>query len=156
MLESLVSECQAKVDNTAEEIKKIYASFETKGMDYFDALFKMISKNGWVYDENVNNTNKKDEFYTTNTTVLGALANSMFGWGFQATTTWMNYVKKANLRLKRDVANNIVEAEIGLTVLVSVDGASNSQEEIYYKMSNFNSTKVEEVENFYNKTVKGA
>ena len=61
MLESLVSECQAKVDNTAEEIKKIYASFETKGMDYFDALFKMISKNGWVYDENVNNTNKKDE-----------------------------------------------------------------------------------------------
>ena len=30
-------------------------------MDYFDALFKMISKNGWVYDENVNNTNKKDE-----------------------------------------------------------------------------------------------
>ena len=61
MLESLVSECQAKVDDTAEEIKKIYASFETKGMDYFDALFKMISKNGWVYDENVNNTNKKDE-----------------------------------------------------------------------------------------------
>ena len=80
----------------------------------------------------------------------------MFGWGFQATTTWMNYVKKANLRLKRDVANNIVEAEIGLTVLVSVDGAANSQEEIYYKMSNYNSTKVEEVENFYNKTVKGA
>lgn len=61
MLESLVSECKAKVDDTAEEIKKIYASFETKGMDYFDALFKMISKNGWVYDENVNNTNKKDE-----------------------------------------------------------------------------------------------
>ena len=61
MLESLVSECQAKVDDTAEEIKKIYASFETKGMDYFDALFKMISKNGWVYDPDVNNTNKKDE-----------------------------------------------------------------------------------------------
>ena len=113
-----------------------------------------LSYVGKYYFEEV--IGKKDEFYTTNTTVLGALANSMFGWGFQATTTWMNYVKKANLRLKRDVANNIVEAEIGLTVLVSVDGAANSQEEIYYKMSNFNSTKVEEVENFYNKTVKGA
>ena len=30
-------------------------------MDYFDALFNMISQNGWVYDENVNNQDKQEE-----------------------------------------------------------------------------------------------
>lgn len=98
----------------------------------------------------------KDEFYTTNSTVLGALANSIFGRGFQPTTTWMNYVEKANLKLSRDLEGNIVAAEIGLTVLVSVNGATRSQEEIFYKVTNINSTSHEKAENFYNIVVKGA
>ena len=29
-------------------------------MDYFDSVFKMISENGWVYDENVNSDDKEE------------------------------------------------------------------------------------------------
>lgn len=60
-LQKKVDETAAAKDEALKEVDTLFAEKDSKIMDYFDALFKMISKNGWVYDENVNNTNKKDE-----------------------------------------------------------------------------------------------
>lgn len=57
---NLVADCEAKVNELQNNLKNTFASLERKGMDYFDALFTMISRNGWVYDESVN-TDKKEE-----------------------------------------------------------------------------------------------
>ena len=58
-LQKLVDQCQAKVDELQSDLDDYYNAFENRGMDYFDAIFKMISENGWVYDENVNSDNKE-------------------------------------------------------------------------------------------------
>ena len=60
-LQKKVDETAAAKDEALKEVDTLFAEKDSKIMDYFDALFKMISKNGWVYDENVNNTNKKAE-----------------------------------------------------------------------------------------------
>lgn len=60
-LQKKVDETAAAKDEALKEVDTLFAEKDSKIMDYFDALFKMISKNGWVYDPDVNNTNKKDE-----------------------------------------------------------------------------------------------
>ena len=60
-LQKKVDETAAAKDEALKEVDTLFAEKDAKIMDYFDALFKMISKNGWVYDPDVNNTNKKDE-----------------------------------------------------------------------------------------------
>ena len=64
----ILSDLQKKVDEAAvakdaalKELDTLFAEKDAKIMDYFDALFNMISQNGWVYDENVNNQDKQEE-----------------------------------------------------------------------------------------------
>ena len=64
----ITADLQAKVDEAAKakdaainQLDKLFDEKESKMMDYFDSLFKMIAENGWVYDENVNNTANKEE-----------------------------------------------------------------------------------------------
>ena len=58
-LEEKVAKAAAAKDEALKELDNSFQNIEPKMMDYFDALFKMISTNGWVYDENVNSANKE-------------------------------------------------------------------------------------------------
>mgnify|MGYP004563182625 CR=1 FL=1 len=60
-LKEKVDEAAAAKDAALKELDTLFAEKDSKIMDYFDALFKMISQNGWVYDENVNNQDKQEE-----------------------------------------------------------------------------------------------
>lgn len=59
-LQDKVNEAKAKLDEALNKLDIMFASKESKIMDYFDAIFKMIAENGWYYDENVNNPTKKE------------------------------------------------------------------------------------------------
>ena len=73
-LESAVDEAKAAVDEAEAEKAKYFDSTENKMMDYFDALFKMIAENGWVYDPSVNSGDT-----TANKNYLNAkLQNNMY------------------------------------------------------------------------------
>lgn len=52
-------EAKKAVDDAETKKARYFDSTENKMMDYFDALFKMIAENGWVYDASVNNPNDK-------------------------------------------------------------------------------------------------
>lgn len=60
-LQNKVNEAASAKDDALKELDMLFAEKDAKIMDYFDSLFKMISQNGWVYDENVNNQDKKEE-----------------------------------------------------------------------------------------------
>ena len=60
-LQKKVDEAAVAKDAALKELDTLFAEKDAKIMDYFDALFNMISQNGWVYDENVNNQDKQEE-----------------------------------------------------------------------------------------------
>ncbi len=60
-LTTLINNLKAEIQEKETQLQTYYASLESRGMDYFDAIFKMIAENGWVYDENVNNPTKKED-----------------------------------------------------------------------------------------------
>jgi len=88
-------------------------------------------------------------YYSTDTDILSLLANSLFGWGFQGTTTWMSYVTQANLSVSKDINNEITKGEIGLGVKASIDGQESSVHDIYYTYDFSKSGKVDKVESFF-------
>lgn len=73
-LEDIMNDAKAAVDEAEAEKAKYFDSTENKMMDYFDALFKMIAENGWVYDPSVNSGDT-----TANKNYLNAkLQNNMY------------------------------------------------------------------------------
>jgi len=76
MLAQLVSDCEAKVKSLQEDLKDCYTTFENRGMDYFDAVFKLISKNGWVYDENINRSDRSQQ--ANNQYINAMFENNMY------------------------------------------------------------------------------
>lgn len=58
-LKAAVDEAAKAKDDALSQLDKLFAEKESKIMDYFDSIFKMIAENGWVYDENVNSDNKE-------------------------------------------------------------------------------------------------
>ena len=86
-------------------------------------------------------------YFTANMDIASALANGLFGWGFQATTTWMDYITNAYLTINHDSNNEIEACEIGLGVLASVGGGAMGEQKISYSYSDFGTTSVEKVDN---------
>ena len=86
-------------------------------------------------------------YFTANMDIASALANGLFGWGFQATTTWMDYITNAYLTINHDSNNEIETCEIGLGVLASVGGGAMGEQKISYSYSDFGTTSVEIVDN---------
>ena len=132
----------------------LYSSwYDTVGdfyINYATATFYLSSSGlcdyGFQLFEKTNKDNDEDyQYYSTNSDVLSALANGLFGWGFNESTTWMDYIQYADLKINKDSNNNIASADIGLSVLHSGD-----EELIYYTIDNFNSTSVSKVETFLN------
>lgn len=60
-LKQAVAEALAAKEAALQELDKLFAEKECKVMDYFDALFKMISEKGWVYDSKVNDKSKPQD-----------------------------------------------------------------------------------------------
>ena len=100
------------------------------------------------FEKDLNNENR---YYSKDSLMISSLANGLFGWGFQATTTWVDYITNSHLTLKKD-GNNIIGADIGLDVTASVDGGNTySTQTAYYTMSDFGNANVEEIDNFMNR-----
>lgn len=93
----------------------------------------------------------ENEYYSNNTTIIGALAHSLFGWGFQPTTTWMDYIQDARIVIdEENESYNIV-----LDVLAMLNGSSYGIQEVYYTVSNFGNGNVNEIDTFLNSIIGG-
>lgn len=92
---------------------------------------------------------KENSYYSKEVDVLSMLANGLFGWGFQPTTTWIEYVKTSFLDVTKDAAGNITAADLGLGVQASVNGGENKIQEIFYTYDFAQKGTVSEVEDFF-------
>lgn len=90
-------------------------------------------------DDNENN------FLTSNSDITSALANGLFGWGFQSTTTWMDYITNAYMNINYSENQEIESVDLGLGIVATVGGNSGEQK-IFYNYSNFGTTKVDAVD----------
>ena len=104
------------------------------------------------FEKSITNEN---EYYSKNVTIIGALAHSLFGWGFQATNTWMDYIENARIKINKDSNNNIESYDIILDVLAKLNGSSYGIQEVYYTISDFGNGNVEDVEVFLNNYIGG-
>ena len=93
----------------------------------------------------------KNEYYSTNTTIIGALAHSLFGWGFQQTTTWMDYIQDARIIIDEDNESY----DIILDVLAMLNGSSYGIQEVYYTVSDFGNGNIDDIDKFLNSTIGG-
>ena len=84
-------------------------------------------------------------FITTNSDITSALASGIFGWGFQETTTWMDYITDAYMDINLDSDNNIESIDLGLGIEATLNGHTGIQK-VYYNYSKFGETSVASVE----------
>ena len=73
-LKQVMDDAKTKLEEAVAERDKYFDSAENRMMDYFDAIFKMIAENGWVYDENINTSNKT----ASNNYLNAKLQNNMY------------------------------------------------------------------------------
>ncbi len=90
---------------------------------------------------------KEEGYYSRDSGIMSSLGNGLFGWGFQPTTTWMNYIQEAKLSVHKDAQDQVDSASVGLVVSASIDG-NYSNQHIYYKVKDFGKGNVEDVETF--------
>lgn len=94
-------------------------------------------------------------YYSNQLPVLSALANGLFGWGFQSTDTWMDYVKNSKIRINKDENNEIISYDVCLEVLASYN-ETYALHEIYYTIDSFGKGNVDSVESFIIANLGGA
>jgi len=94
-------------------------------------------------------TSSESSYYASSSDILTLLANGLFGWGFQSTTTWMSYVTNAYLTVQKDASGALSGGEIGLGINASVDGGAYTEQRIVYSYDFEASGKVAEVEDFF-------
>lgn len=118
-------------------INNAYATF------YFDAT--ALTNIGPMFFEK--DLTKENSYYCRDNSVISNLCNSIFGWGFQQTTTWMDYAFNSHLDIRKDSSNNIEEVDVILDVQASVNENSGTQQ-IYYTVKDFNEVSLPNVEAF--------
>lgn len=95
------------------------------------------------------NLEASDSYYSSSSDILSMIANGLFGWGFQSTTTWISYVQNSFLKVYKDSNNEVNKADLGLGVKASIDGGDFSIQNIYYTYDFSRSGSVSEVEDFF-------
>lgn len=90
---------------------------------------------------------KENTYFCKENGVLSTLSNGLFGVGFQPTTTWMDYITKANLTLNIE-NDDIVSADLGLSLMTSISNVGYGEQKIYYTIKDFNNANLAEVEEF--------
>lgn len=108
---------------------------------------------GSVYFEK--SLDEDDLYFSKDSTIIGALAKTLFGWGFQATDTWMDYIKNSKIRINKDENNEIISYDIGLDVMGKLNGSETGLHEISYTIDSFGKGNVQFVEEFLNSTLGG-
>ena len=88
-------------------------------------------------------------FLTSNSDITSALASGIFGYGFQPTTTWMNYITDAYMDINLNSNNEVKSIDLGLGIEATFNGHTGIQK-IYYNYSNFGTTSVSSVETLLN------
>lgn len=96
------------------------------------------------------NLSEENAYYAKEVDILSMLANGLFGWGFQPTTTWISYVKNSFLEITdKGTDGTINKANLGLDVQASVDGGENKLQKIFYTYDFTQKGNVKEVEDFF-------
>mgnify|MGYP000910275012 CR=1 FL=1 len=99
----------------------------------------VINSLGGLYFEK--DYSKDTTYFSSNSDIVSALSNGLFGWGFQATTTWMDYIEKSYITVNKDSEGNIIRGDVGLE-LTGTNG------DIYYTFDNFNNANLKAVDTF--------
>lgn len=114
---------------------------------YLSGTSGLTKLGGHFFEKNLS---KENAYYSKEVDILSMLANGLFGWGFQPTTTWISYVKNSFLEITdKDADGNINKANFGLGVQASVNGGENKIQEIYYTYDFTQKGNVKEVEDFF-------
>ena len=106
----------------------------------------ILSEIGCHYFEKDLREGYQDEYYSTDSAIMSTLANGLFGWGFQPTTTWMDSIVEARVAVHKE-NSEIASADVGLVVMANYAGTYGSQN-IYYTVKDFGKGSVQEVETF--------
>ena len=85
-------------------------------------------------------------YKSSNADIVSAVSTGLFGWGFQPTTTWLDYVEDATLSLNY-TENALTSIDIGVYITADV-GSGTGAQHISYNYSNFGTTKVEKFEEY--------
>lgn len=109
---------------------------------------KAMGISNYAYNYLEQSLSDSNYYTTTNSSYMTSLANGLFGWGYQATTTWMSYVKSAYLSISKDSNGEISSAEVGLSIQGSIEGAPYGLQRCYYTYSDFGTTSSKTVEDF--------
>ena len=94
----------------------------------------------YYFEQSIDDENK---YFTRNKDILAGLAQGLFGWGWNPTNTWMDYILGSTITLRKDSKQNITEADIAMQIELSTE-----VKEMYYTLKDFGSTKVTDVEEF--------
>jgi len=147
-------------DSSKDYIEYSSSWFNSVGdypMDNISATFYLSSTPLTTIGPNYYEKDLKEEntYYSDDNGVLSVLANGLFGWGFQSTTTWMDYIKNSKIRVNKDLNNEILSYDICLDVLASYNDEY-ALHEIYYTVDSFGEGNVTEIEDFLTTTFGGA
>ena len=112
----------------------------------------LSSIGSFYFEQSFENPN---EYYSTSSEIFGALANGLFGWGFQQTNTWMEYIERAFITCNKDSSNNITSYDIGLDIQYFSNGTPAGIGQIYYTVDSFDNGNIETVDNFVNNILGG-
>ena len=86
------------------------------------------------------------QYVSSNLDITSAISNGLFGWGFQPTTTWLDFVTNSYLEINYDSNNKISSFDLGVGVVARVGGGISGEQKISYNFSGFGTTKVEAVD----------
>ncbi len=150
-----VYECEEDGTDTDTYIWSFYSDwYDTVGDFYINdisATFYMnqalINYAPMYFEKDVNSAFDND-YQTTDTPAMTELANGMFGWGFQTSTTWMSYVTASRLQINLDADGNVIDGNIGMTVTGSISGLYSDRNFIYYNISDFGNAYDSNIETF--------
>ena len=85
-------------------------------------------------------------YKSSNADIVSAVSTGLFGWGFQPTTTWLDYVEDATLSLNY-TENALTSIDIGVYITADL-GSGTGAQHVSYNYSNFGTTKVEKFEEY--------
>jgi hypothetical protein len=94
---------------------------------------------------------KTNTYYTTNSTVMSLTANTIFGWGFQGTTTWMSYIEKTYLEINKNSSGEITDVNLGQKIANPANPTT--QRLAYYNIHDFGNANIAGIDSFYNTSI---
>ena len=65
-LENKVQEAKNRISDLENDLENFYSGADQKMMDFYDALFMNIAKNGWIVDDKTSSANRNNEEYLNN------------------------------------------------------------------------------------------